>query len=46
MISTIEEQKVTFEDILSMLRKKVRQHSIAKEKKIGYAVKYLSNKPP
>lgn len=44
--SLIEGRHVTRGEILSMLRKKWRQHSILKQRRILYNVKRLKKRPP
>ncbi len=44
--SLIEERYVSLNEVLSMLRKKVRQHSMDKHEKGNYACNHLSGDPP
>ena len=44
--SLIEHRQVTDFEILAVLRKKMRQHSIDKEKKVIYIIEHIPKKPP
>jgi hypothetical protein len=44
--SLIEERKVRLDEILKMLSKVLRQHSIGRRKRIDYIVRYLNKSPP
>ncbi len=44
--SLIEERRVGKEEILSMLKAKMRQHSMVKMKRIEYILRYHLGKPP
>ena len=44
--SLIEEREVSLDEILKMLSKVLRQHSIGRRKRIDYIVKYLNKNPP
>lgn len=44
--SLIEERKVRLDEILKMLAKVLRQHSIGRGKRIDYIVRYLNKSPP
>lgn len=44
--SLIEERKVRLDEILKMLAKVLRQHSIGRRKRIDYIVGYLNKSPP
>lgn len=44
--SIIEEREVSLDEILKMLSKVLRQHSIGRRKRIDYIVKYLNKNPP
>lgn len=44
--SLIEERKVRLDEILKMLAKVLRQHSIGRRKRIDYIVRYLNKSPP
>jgi hypothetical protein len=44
--SLIEGRTVTREEVLQMLRRVMRQHSFAREKRIDYVLRKLKEKPP
>jgi len=44
--SLIEERKVRLAEILKMLARVMRQHSIGRRKRIDYIVGYLNKSPP
>ncbi len=44
--SLIEERKVRLDEILKMLSRILRQHSIGHGKRIDYIVRYLNKSPP
>ncbi len=46
VVSLIEERPVSQKEILSMLAKKMRQHRIAKKKKVVYTSIYYQIRPP
>jgi hypothetical protein len=46
LISLIEGRKVCLEEIMEMLRKIVRQHSIDRKRRFVYAFTYPEQKPP
>ena len=45
LISVIEGRFVSIDEVLTILRKKVRQHSIDKQKQFIYAIHYPRGKP-
>jgi hypothetical protein len=45
LISVIEDRFVSLDEVLTMLRKKVRQRSIDKQKQFIYAIHYPRGKP-
>ena len=44
--SLIEGRRVTRDEVLQMLRRVMRQHSFAREKRIEYVLRNLKEKPP
>jgi hypothetical protein len=44
--SLIEGRRVSQEEILKMLRRTMRQHSLGRERRIHYVVRTLKEKPP
>jgi len=42
----IEERKVSLAEILKMLSRVLRQHSIGRRRRIDYIVEYLNKSPP
>jgi hypothetical protein len=44
--SLIEGRPVSREEILQMLKRVVRQHSLARERRIDYILRTLKEKPP
>ena len=44
--SLIEGRSIGLEDIINLMDKILRQHSIEKCQKIGYAARYHENRPP
>jgi len=44
--SLIEGRKVSTDEILQMLTRIMRQHSLVREKRIDYVLRYLTEKPP
>jgi hypothetical protein len=44
--SLIEDREVSLEEILEMFRKELRQHSMARRRKIDQAVSWLNENPP
>lgn len=46
VVSLIEERRVEREEILEMLRRAMRQRSLARERRIDYVVRTLREDPP
>jgi hypothetical protein len=44
--SLIEGREIPRDEIVAMLRRAVRQHSISREKRIDYVLRYLNENPP
>jgi len=44
--SLIEERKVRLDEILKMLSRVLRQHSIGRRRRIDYIIRYLNKSPP
>ena len=44
--SLIEGWRVSRDEVLQMLRRTVRQHSMSREKRIDYIVRFMEEKPP
>lgn len=46
VVSLIESRKIDRDEIVELLKRAVRQHSISREKRIDYVLRYLNEKPP
>jgi hypothetical protein len=46
VISLIEDRKVSRRQVLQMLKRAVRQHTIGRRRKIDHAVAWLNEEPP
>jgi len=46
LVSLIEGRKVTQDEVHEILRGAVRQHSLARERRIDYVLRTLGEKPP
>lgn len=46
VVSLIEGRKVSHEEITDLIRRAVRQHSLARERRIDYVLRTLKEKPP
>jgi len=46
LFNLIEQQFLTYQQIISLLNKKIRQHSLRKRKEMDYVIDYCCNKPP
>ena len=46
LVSLIEGRKVTQDEVHEILRRAVRQHSLARERRIDYVLRTLGEKPP
>ncbi|NIV13456.1 MAG: hypothetical protein GWN62_19870 [Aliifodinibius sp.] len=44
--SLIEARRVSLYEVLAMLKNRLKQHSMYKHRRFGYAFKYTGGKPP
>ncbi len=46
MTGLIEEREVSHDEVVAMLRRLMRQHSLGGEKRLDYILRYLKENPP